>query len=237
MPEAPARPETRDAIHPRFTCLRRIDGARTPRSPVRDLDAARAHLRPDRAPAADESAQRPRTGPRAQPGSVPGVQPADHVPAASAGGTGGSGLTPSRTEIWLPRVYKSGRSICVEALDSLTGAPVGILAGSVQGAPTIRINGGAPIALEQPYYSGGHTGILYFLPTGKRVGAGDTVRFTAPEGFFATELGPAPAAVDRPCLNESEADVAPLFMPGFGFSYPGSAYYSYKTSTVLRDFV
>lgn len=127
-----------------------------------------------------------------------------------------------------PVVASGGKTIRV-LTKSLTGVPVKVVSVSST-TPTIKINGGSPISLTT-WFSENHSGVLYFLPSGTSVAPGDSVTFTAPEGFLATTLGTVAAASDLPCVNKSGVpiygDQPRTLFAGFNYTYSASTNYSW----------
>lgn len=137
----------------------------------------------------------------------------------------------SQTTYDTPIVYSSGKSVVLAAKALTGGSPLLITPDSAVSMPTIKINGGAPITLERPFYTNYHLGIQYFLPEGAKVDTGDSVTFSAEAGFFATQLGLAHESVDLPIINKSgvsvHGDEPKTIMIGTQFTAPFSGTYSF----------
>ena len=128
-----------------------------------------------------------------------------------------------------PVVCSSGKAIKVISKIVATGDVTTVTAGSATVMPTIKINGGSPITLAYAAYPGTSEGILYYLPTGYKIDAGDVVTLSAPSAWFSTSLGAADAAVDVPCVNRADqplySDEPATAIIGYNHTYPLSTDY------------
>lgn len=86
-------------------------------------------------------------------------------------------------------VYSSGRFVRCGVNLQTTGEPVKINAGGAVTAPTITIDGGAPVALVNPYYSADCAGVLYQMPAGQTIPKGSAVAVTTQTGWLQTASG------------------------------------------------
>ena len=133
----------------------------------------------------------------------------------------------SQADVLTPVVASSGKTIRV-----LTRSPSGdelMVTGVGPTAPTIKINGGSPITLVRPFTTT-HSGVLYYLPAGSEVAPGDTVSFSAPEGYIETSLGITSAVTDLACINRTNApiygDQPRNLFAGLNYVYPAMSYWS-----------
>ncbi|MDR3582653.1 MAG: hypothetical protein P4L67_05245, partial [Candidatus Pacebacteria bacterium] len=131
-----------------------------------------------------------------------------------------------------PVVGSSGKSIGVSVKVIASGALTTVTAGSATIMPTITINGGAPITLARPFYTSSSEAILYFLPSGLKINAGDVVVFSAASGWFATALGVADAAVNVTCVNLADKPkygaLPKISRVGFNYTYPAMTDWSFE---------
>lgn len=153
-------------------------------------------------------------------------------------GTGGTAIYTAPLPDYAPpvhistaRVSTSGRMVFLFPTAVVGGAWQAIT--SLDAAPTISINGGAPVTLINPWNTGNHTCIGYFLPAGTVVQPGDAVTISAPGGWASTAAGEVEAMTSRVVTNlagkanfGSDTAARTLKM-GVNFSDLGTSYYTY----------
>ncbi len=103
-----------------------------------------------------------------------------------------------RDEIVRAYVGSSGKTVTVAVASKAGGAPRFPSTSRLNAAPTIRIDGGAPITLgtapQAGCFTGGTMDAVYLaLPTGTYVSPGQTVSMDVPEGWFPDDFGVAQA--------------------------------------------
>lgn len=131
----------------------------------------------------------------------------------------------------VPRVMSSGRFVVVDALLE-SGGQAEIIARNPDLAPTFRINGGPPIAIDTLLGDADRRLALGLsLADDVRVQPGDVVTWSAPEGLISTVAGLNAAVVDAPCRNRvGKTSFDPpegvKFRAGVNFTRPGADYYS-----------
>lgn len=133
----------------------------------------------------------------------------------------------SQADVLTPVVASSGKTVRVltrnHAGEELMATGFGAT------APTIKINGGSPVTLVRPF-STTHSGVLYFLPEGTSVAPGDSVTFSAPEGYIETTLGATSAVTDLACINRTNApiygDQPRNLFAGLNYVYPAMSFWS-----------
>jgi len=127
-----------------------------------------------------------------------------------------------------PIVCSSGKSIRVPT-KSIAGKDL-VVTSFGDSSPTIKINGGAAVTLGRSF-STSHYGAMFFLPSGSKINAGDSVAFSASDGFVATILGAATGCTDMACVNKSGVaiygDQPRTLFGGHNQTYPAETNYSW----------
>ncbi len=154
---------------------------------------------------------------------------------AGTGSTAGSSLVYGAAMPYLSpvghgdfAVYSSGKTVRVGFELTNVGSPVVATAGSMTTAPTISINGGPPITLERPLYTGdkSYAGVMLFTPSGVTVPVGADVTISTVDGWMGTSVGPVvgvsnlaiPNRSGKPVYSDMPADLR----VGYGFAYDSS---------------
>lgn len=125
-------------------------------------------------------------------------------------------------------VYSSGNAVRVAFDIANNGGPISTTAGSLATAPTIKINGGSPISLERPLYTGvkPYAGVLMFTPPGVTIPKDANVTITTVDDWIKTSLGGAIGVTDLAIPNRSGkpvyGDLPPTVRVGYGFAYDSS---------------
>lgn len=129
-----------------------------------------------------------------------------------------------------PVVCSSGQSITVAAKLTTDGSSVKVSSVNTAIYPTISINGGSPVTPVAHLATTNHFGVQLYLPPGVTIVAGDSVTFTAAEGWFATGVGVAPAATNTACSNRAGKPLysdayPPTIRVGYNFTSPADKYW------------